>query len=70
MALEEFSGRAKKKIVAITKALYTLGSINVNIFFKLFDAQVKPMLLYASEIWGTSKFDVIESFFFVYHPVV
>ena len=61
MALEEFSGRAKKKIIAITKALYTLGSINVNIFFKLFDAQVKPMLLYASEIWGMSKFAVIES---------
>ena len=61
IALEEFSGRAKKKVIDIIRTLYSLGSINVNIFFKLFDAQVKPMLLYASEIWGLTRFSVIES---------
>ena len=26
-----------------------------TVFFKLFDAQINPMLLYTSEIWGTKK---------------
>ena len=61
VALEDFCGRAKKKIVDIIRTMYNLGSIDVNMFFQLFDAQVKPMLLYASEIWGTTKYSVIES---------
>ena len=35
--------------------------MNTNIFFKFFDFQVKPMLLYASEIWGLSNIECIES---------
>ena len=32
-----------------------------TVFCKLFDAQIKLMLLYASEIWGTSRLSITES---------
>ena len=35
--------------------------MNMSIFFKLFDAQVKPMLLYSSELWGMTRYKAIES---------
>ena len=60
IALAEFAGRAKKKIVIIFKTLYKLGQIDVKTFFQLFDVQVRPMLLYAAEIWGATKYEVIE----------
>ena len=54
IATAEFAGRAKGKIISIFKALYKIGKINITTFFHLFDCQVKPMLLYASEIWGNN----------------
>ena len=59
-ALAEFAGRAKKKVVIIFRTLFKLGQIDIKTFFQLFDVQVKPMLLYAAEIWGSTYFDVIE----------
>ena len=32
-----------------------------SLFFKLFDAQIKPMLLYASEIWEMLKSSALET---------
>ena len=61
VALAEYVGRAKGKIVDITRTIYSLGSLDKKIYFKLFDAQVKPMLLYASEIWGITRNSTIES---------
>ena len=43
------------------KIMLSLGSLSTSVFFQLFDAQIKPMLLYASEIWGMSKSSSIES---------
>ena len=54
IALAEFAGRAKGKVISIFKALYKIGKIDISIFFHLFDCQVKPMILYASEIWGNN----------------
>ena len=59
-ALAEFAGRAKKKIVIIFRTLYKLGQIDVKTFFQLFDVQIKPMLLYAAEIWGSTQYEIIE----------
>ena len=33
---------------------------SVKIFLKLFDAQVQPILMYGSEVWGLDKCDSIE----------
>ena len=60
IALAEHAGKAKGRIVSIFRALYKLGKIDLGIFFKLFDCQVKPMLLYGAEIWGMKKRDIIE----------
>lgn len=61
IALEEFAGRAKGKIVDLFKTMKSLACTDVTVFFKLFDAQIKPLLLYASEIWGFTRFKAIES---------
>ena len=53
--LAEYAGKAKNKIVTIFRTLYKLGKVEPDIFFRLFDAQVKPMLIYAAEVWGTAS---------------
>ena len=60
LALSEQAGKAKGRIVNIFRALYRLGSIDLSIFFKLFDSQVKPILLYGAEIWGIKQRDIVE----------
>jgi len=60
IALSEFAGRAKGKVVELLKTMWNLGTMDLAIFLKLFDSQVKPLLLYASEIWGSTQFHVIE----------
>jgi hypothetical protein len=60
-ACREYSSRAKGKILDLMKTMWSLGSLDSSVFFQLFDAQIKPMLLYASEIWGTVRLSVIES---------
>ena len=60
IALAEHAGKAKGRIIGIFRALYKLGKIDLGIFFKLFDSQVKPILLYGSEIWGMKSRDIIE----------
>jgi len=61
IACEEFASKAKGKIVDVMKTMWSLGSFDSTVFFRLFDSQIKPMLLYASEIWGICKVPVIES---------
>ena len=57
--LAEFAGKAKSKIITIFKTLYKLGKVEPEIFFLIFDAQVKPMVLYAAEIWGLAKEEIL-----------
>ena len=60
LALAECAGKAKGRIVSIFRALYKIGKIDIGIFFKLFDSQVKPILLYGAEIWGMKGRAIIE----------
>ena len=60
-ACEEFESKSKGKILDILKTMWCLGSMNTHIFFQFFDCQIKPMLLYASEIWGLSNVESIEA---------
>ena len=59
--LAEFAGRAKNKTLAIFKTLYKLGKIEADTFFRLFDSQVKPMLIYASEVWGLTSQETFQT---------
>lgn len=60
-ACQVYASKAKGKILELMKTMWSLGSLDSNLFFQLFDAQVKPMLLYASEIWGTVRLGIVES---------
>ena len=57
---EDSVTKAKKCVVDIFKTLWKMNCKNPLIFFKLFDAQVVPILLYASEMWGCEDFPMIE----------
>ena len=59
-ALEESSVKAKKKTIEILRTLRRIHCNSVEVFFKLFDSQVVPTLLYAAEIWGYEKYKQIE----------
>ena len=45
------TAKAKAGIVEILTTLWKLGDVTPSIFLKLFDSQIKPILLYGSEIW-------------------
>ena len=54
-ALNEMANKARKGVTDIFRTLWRLGDFSAPIFFKMFDAQIKPMLLYGSEIWGLKE---------------
>jgi hypothetical protein len=60
IATENVIAKAKKCVIEISRMMWRLGCSSPNIFFKLFDARVVPMLLYAAEIWGVQDFNQVE----------
>ena len=44
--------KGQDRIIDIFKTLWRLGDIPPMLFFKIFDTQIKPILLYGSEVWG------------------
>ena len=59
-AISELAAKAKARTVQILKCLWRLGHVDREVFFHIFDAQVLPVIMYGSEIWGYQQFDVIE----------
>ncbi len=55
--------RGKRALLQLLSVIPKLGVVSPNIFFKLFDSQVQPILLYGSEIWGYKEFYAIEKVF-------
>ena len=49
-----------RKIITILKALRKINCTDWGVFSKIFDAQIQPALLYASEIWGTGRVETVE----------
>ena len=60
LAMKEQTAKAKKGIVEILKTLWKLGEITPSVFLTMFDTQIKPILLYGSEIWGTFEISHFE----------
>ena len=61
VACREYSNKAKGNILDLMKSIWSLRSLDSSLFFKLFYCQVKPMLLYASEIWVATNIHFIET---------
>ena len=59
-ALEESAVKAKKATMQILRTLKKIQCNSPSVFFKLFDSQVVPSLLYAAEIWGHKHYDQLE----------
>ena len=53
--------RAKVGMLHVVRCHRKLDCVSPDFFFKLFDAQVGPVLLYASELWGLNDCHVVES---------
>ena len=60
LAMDEIKLRGKRATNEIICTLKRIGCNSPHVFFKLFDSQVVPLLLYASEIWGYRSFQQIE----------
>ena len=56
----DLSCKAKKAVLVIFQALSKLGTSSFEIFCKLFDTQVQPVLLYGAEIWALDRGTEIE----------
>ena len=52
--------RARAGMLQTIKCYRKLGCTSPNFLYKLFDAQVGPVLFYSSEIWGTKDCSLIE----------
>ena len=53
-ALNDLADRARKGMLAIMKLLWSIGEHSPDIFFKIFDCQMQPILTYGYEVWGLS----------------
>ena len=60
-AVDEMANKARKGVIDILRTLWRLGDFSATIFLKMFDAQMKPMLLYGSEIRGLKEYKSVET---------
>ena len=51
-ACQDLVSRAKRALLCIMSKLYRIDCNSINVFLKIFDAQVQPIVLYGAEIWG------------------
>ena len=55
MAIDQ-STKAKRILISLWNSLYNLGQLTEDVFFKLFDRKVSPVLLYGSGARFTKLF--------------
>ena len=60
VALSSVCVKGRRGVMEILKSLRKLNTFDPSIFWKLFDAQVEPMITYAAEVWGLSKVTELE----------
>ena len=54
-ACRDLASRAKNTLVFILQNLYLLNNDSLEVFLKLFDAQVQPIAQYRTELWSLDK---------------
>ena len=54
-ACQDLMARAKKATLSILQTMYRFENSSIDVFCRLFDAQVQPILQYGAEIWGMEK---------------
>ena len=64
-ALSDVCKKGKKGEMEIQKSMRRLSTIDPCLFWKLFDAQITPILTYAAEVWGlhgTKQIEKVHTF--------
>ena len=51
-ACQDLVSRAKRTLLCIMSKLYRIDCNWINVFLKIFDVQVQPIVLYGAGIWG------------------
>eukprot|EP00745_Piridium_sociabile_P044574 TRINITY_DN940_c0_g1_i3.p1 TRINITY_DN940_c0_g1~~TRINITY_DN940_c0_g1_i3.p1 ORF type:complete len:131 (+),score=9.64 TRINITY_DN940_c0_g1_i3:234-626(+) len=59
-ALSERNRKGRKGVMDILKSLRKLRTIEPSLFWKLFNAQIEPILTYGAEVWGLENVSQIE----------
>ena len=52
---KDLAAKAKRAVICLLRTFNRLNISSVQLFFKMFDAQIQPILLYGSEVWGLDK---------------
>ena len=52
--------KAKRVLNSLLNSLYNLGQLPKDVFFKVFDRKVSPVLLYGSDICSFTKREPVE----------
>ena len=52
--------KGKRVLVSLLTKLYHYGQLPKEVFFKMFDSKISPVLLYGSELWGVDSQKAIE----------
>ena len=60
LACQDLISRAKKAVISIISCMFRFQNDSIEVFLKLFDSQVQPIVLYGAEIWGLEKGKDIE----------
>ena len=61
VALVNLAARGKAAVNHICKTVRKLSFVMPDLFFKMFECQILPILLYGSEIWGLNNSNIIET---------
>ena len=59
-AMDNQSVRARRIVSQLRRVCRQNHFMNPSVMFKIFDTKIKPVLLYASEIWGVKRWKYIE----------
>ena len=54
-ACKDLASRAKQGLIFVMRKLRELDNASVELFFKIFDLQIQPIMQYGSEIWGLQQ---------------
>ena len=59
-SVNDLALRGKRALISIMSITHKTGTMSRNVFFKLFDTQIQPILLYGCEVWGFQRYDCLE----------
>ena len=58
--LKQLSLKVKSAFCRITRLSNNLNNMSYTVLCKIFDAQIQPILIYGSELWGLDDMSIIE----------